>query len=88
MQFGLIAGSLQCGRLQIASKNDLSGILGYPPKGVSPFGVSCPVYVDRGIMAFETILVGGGEAGVEIEITPEVLVKATAAKVLDFTEAE
>lgn len=84
VQFGVIAKALDSSRLQIASKDELKDILGYPPTGVSPFGVPCPIFVDSGIMSFETILVGGGEVGVEIELPPDRLVQATSAQILDF----
>jgi Cys-tRNA(Pro)/Cys-tRNA(Cys) deacylase len=85
--FAPLADRLGWGRLEVAATAELSRVTGYPSHGVSPFGVSLPTFVDSHLMSFETILVGAGQVGVEIELSPHDLVAATSAVVLDFARA-
>jgi Cys-tRNA(Pro)/Cys-tRNA(Cys) deacylase len=67
-------------RVEVAPAADLASLAGYPEKGVSPLGVDkLPVFIDQGLFEFPTILVGAGEAGVEIEIAPADLAAITRA---------
>lgn len=84
VSFSKISRLLALGRLETAKREVLERLIGYPSGGVSPFGVSCPVVVDSALLQFETILVGAGEMGVEIELRPSDLVKATRALVAEF----
>lgn len=78
-----IAAQLGCKRLQMADSKVLLELLDYPPNGVSPIGVGAiPVFMDESLMAFPTILIGAGEAGVEIELSPQALQAMTNAKFL------
>lgn len=78
-----VAEVLQVKRVQMANEAELSRTLGYPPTGVSPIGANeLPVMMDEGLMGFPTVLIGSGEVGAEIEISPEFLKKITQAKVL------
>lgn len=83
IDFREVAGRVGAKRVEVASAADLSTVTGYPEKGVSPLGLDkLAVFVDEGLFAFSTILVGAGEAGVEIEIAPsdlELLTSATRA---------
>jgi len=55
--------------------------LGYPPNGVSPIGAGeLPVLMDEQVFAHQTITVGGGEAGVEVEVDPQALANMSAAR--------
>jgi Cys-tRNA(Pro)/Cys-tRNA(Cys) deacylase len=85
--FAPLAEKLGWGRLEVASPAELGDITGYPSHGVSPLGVAVPIFIDNHLMGFETILVGAGEVGVEVELSPHDLVAATSAIVLDFTLA-
>lgn len=79
----LVASILGVNRLQVASKSMLDEALGYPPTGVSPFGAGMhQVVMDESLMRFDTILVGGGEVGVEIEISPKDVKQIANAKVV------
>ncbi len=75
----VIAEELSISRLQFATKEELATVLDYPPLGVSPLGASCAIAVDRNLLSHSSILVGGGTAGVEIEISPQDLVTITSA---------
>lgn len=48
---------------------------GYQVGGISPFGVrkALPVYVEKGILALERLLINGGKRGLLVEISPAVL---------------
>lgn len=71
------------GRLQVAAPDALAAVLGYPRNGVSPLGVPAGVRVvlDEGLLAWPTVLVGGGTTGVEVEAAPAALARACAAVV-------
>jgi len=78
-----IAKFLQVKRVQMASKEELLRVLDYPPTGVSPIGSgSVPVFIDERLMLFSTILIGSGQVGIEIEISPQALKEITGATVL------
>ena len=69
-----------------ASRDKLEQLVGYPPGSVSPLGTrDIPVFIDCDLLVFPTVLVGGGELGVEIELCPADLVRLTAATVLPLT---
>ena len=82
LDFVGIAKLLNCGRLRLATAEELLSKTGYPTTGVSPIGVDCiKVIVDEGVLAYETILVGSGVVGVEVEIVPNELVTCLKAMV-------
>lgn len=73
-------GSTRC---SMAQPSDLSRMLGYPPLGVSPLGAGdILVLIDRALQGYESILIGAGVAGVEIEIAPADLNRLTRARVI------
>ncbi len=86
IEMGLLAARLCARRLTVASAAELTTLLDYPPRGVSPLGVSgIPVFMDRELEEFETVLVGSGIAGVEVEIAPRDLIAVTGATVMRFS---
>jgi Cys-tRNA(Pro)/Cys-tRNA(Cys) deacylase len=74
--------------LELARPDELHAVLGYSAAGVSPLGAppEVPVAVDRRLLDEETILVGGGRSGVEVELAPADLVAATGAVVAHIRE--
>ncbi len=59
------------GKYAMASPADLKAVCGYLRGGVSPIGVKdIPIFLDDGLRHHETILVGGGAPGIEIELAP------------------
>lgn len=87
INFDVIAKALSCPRVEVASKDELNIKVGYPPNGVSPIGAKdIPVFVEKSLLNYETLLLGAGEAGVEVEISPHHLVKLTTATVGDFSK--
>lgn len=81
VDFRALANLLGVKRVEVAPASDLAARTGYPEKGVSPLGVTgVPVFIDEGLFAFATILVGAGVGGVEIEIDPNDLAAAANAE--------
>jgi Cys-tRNA(Pro)/Cys-tRNA(Cys) deacylase len=86
INFTVIAEHLECKRMQIASREELNVQLGYPPTGVSPIGVEAiPIFLDESLVNYQTIIVGSGEIGTEIEISPTVLLDLTSGRVANLT---
>ncbi|MGA7733504.1 MAG: YbaK/EbsC family protein [Chloroflexia bacterium] len=80
-----VAQHMGCRRVQLVEPAVLLAILGYPPGGVSPLGAGLiPIFIDEGLLDFATVLIGAGEAGVEIEIAPADLKRITGATALDI----
>ncbi len=78
VDFSAVARLLGVKRVEVASCLDLNVHTGYPEKGVSPIGIEqLRVFVDESLLQFPTILVGAGEPGVEIELSPEDLLAIT-----------
>jgi Cys-tRNA(Pro)/Cys-tRNA(Cys) deacylase len=68
---------------EIANPNELRTVLDYPSGGVSPLGLGeIRLIVDEALLSFSTILIGGGEVGVEVEIRPELLISLSHAAIL------
>jgi Cys-tRNA(Pro)/Cys-tRNA(Cys) deacylase len=66
------------GGCEMAKPNELKEMLDYPPMGVSPIGLGdFRLIVDQSLLSFPTIIVGGGQVGVEVEIDPALLVSLT-----------
>jgi Cys-tRNA(Pro)/Cys-tRNA(Cys) deacylase len=81
VDFRGLASLMEVKRVEVAPAADLAAVAGYPEKGVSPIGIAgVPVFMDEGLFGFATILVGAGEAGVEIEIAPGDLAAVTGAR--------
>lgn len=58
---------------EVATPEELEEITGYPRWGVSPLGLSCPVHVEERILGQETVFIGAGRAGLELELAPQAL---------------
>jgi prolyl-tRNA editing enzyme YbaK/EbsC (Cys-tRNA(Pro) deacylase) len=79
----VVADRLKVNRVEIANDQDLSEELRYPPSEASPLGAGeMAVLVDESLLGMSTIIIGGGEAGVAIEIAPVGLCMLTDATVL------
>jgi Cys-tRNA(Pro)/Cys-tRNA(Cys) deacylase len=78
IDFGAVARLINVKRVEVASCLELANHTGYPEKGVSPLGVEqLPVFLDEMLFQFPTVLVGAGEVGVEVELSPDDLQRAT-----------
>lgn len=81
-----VAASLSGHRPRLASRGELRRLLGALPGTVSPFATGAiPVYVDVKLLAMDTVFVGGGQQGIDIEIAPRDLVEATKATVGSYS---
>lgn len=81
-----LAERLGVRRLELATPQELSAWLGYSPGGVSPLGTDgIPVYLDDALLRYPSVLIAGGEVGVEIEMEPRDLLRLTGASVLSMT---
>jgi Cys-tRNA(Pro) deacylase len=60
-------------------------VTGYQVGGISPFGTRrpLPVYVQRSILALDTIVINGGKRGFLVEIDPQDLRKAFKVREVD-----
>jgi Cys-tRNA(Pro)/Cys-tRNA(Cys) deacylase len=80
IQLDVIAAAMRVSKLTFASKEEIAELLDYPPTGVSPLGAGViPVFVEEELLRHQTILVGGGTVGVEVECAPIDLVRAVNA---------
>ncbi len=90
LDFKSAAGAVGVKRVQAASAEDLQARTGYPGNGVSPLGLAggIAVVVDSLLLDYPTVLIGGGAAAVEIEISPSDLVQISGAEVKSITTGE
>ncbi len=60
---------------------------GYHVGGISPLGQKrrVPVAVDEKALGFETILINGGQRGLQAEVSPTLLLEALNAKAISLT---
>lgn len=80
-----VAAQLGCSRVEIAPGSELQDKLGFPSGSVSPVGVHpIQVFMDESLFAMPTILIGSGENGVELEVSPSALREVTAAFTLSL----
>jgi prolyl-tRNA editing enzyme YbaK/EbsC (Cys-tRNA(Pro) deacylase) len=83
-----IAQHLGCRELEPGSDWEIGALLGFSPGGISPLAVGgMPVILDQALFGYPTILVGGGELRVEVEIDPIRLRDLTGAQALSLMSA-
>ena len=82
----VVADRMRAKRCILAKREELKQCLDYPPMGVSPLASGgIRVLLDQRLRSFETILVGGGAAGVEIEISTTELERMTEGEWLPLS---
>jgi Cys-tRNA(Pro)/Cys-tRNA(Cys) deacylase len=76
-----LARALGAGRAEMAQVADAERATGYVAGGISPFGQrrAHPTVVDESALAFPTVFVSAGRRGLDLEIAPADLVRATGA---------
>jgi Cys-tRNA(Pro)/Cys-tRNA(Cys) deacylase len=78
-----IAAKLHCKRIELARESQLRDKIGYPAGGVSPLGIgTIPICMDQSLFDLPTIIIGAGERGADIELSPVALREITKAVVL------
>jgi prolyl-tRNA editing enzyme YbaK/EbsC (Cys-tRNA(Pro) deacylase) len=83
-----IAQHLGCHDVEPGSDREIDAILGFSPEGISPIAVAgMPVIVDQALFGYPTVLVGGGELRVEIEIDPARLREIADAQTISLARA-
>ncbi len=72
--------------IDLIKTSELLALTGYIRGGCSPLGMKrhYPTYISELAELEETIYVSGGQRGIQIEISPDNLVKATGAEYADF----
>lgn len=80
-----LARDIGCKTVSPATPEVAERVTGYRIGGISPFGTRkpLPVHVARDLLAFETLLINGGQRGLLIEIAPTVLVDLLQAVPVD-----
>jgi Cys-tRNA(Pro)/Cys-tRNA(Cys) deacylase len=88
IDFKAAARALGHKRLETASRDDLEAQIGYPINGVSPLGLPPAIHVviDESLRQYPTVLIGGGETAVEVEISPEDLARACNSETAPITK--
>ena len=87
LDFKVIADVLGVSHVAIASAEELLAKTGYPKNGVSPLGLTrdIAVVVDHSLLGYPTVLIGGGAAAIEIELSPSDVVSISRAVVKGIT---
>jgi Cys-tRNA(Pro)/Cys-tRNA(Cys) deacylase len=80
-----MAKILNWSRAELSTRHELTSLLDFPPGGVSPFGLGAvPLIFDRSLLLPNTILVGAGIVGVEIEVSSQMLVDIGSGQAADI----
>jgi Cys-tRNA(Pro)/Cys-tRNA(Cys) deacylase len=74
-------------RVALADPDDAHRITGYVKGGTSVFGSRkrLPVLLDESALGHETIVVNGGRRGLQLELSPHDLLRATGGRTLPLT---
>jgi Cys-tRNA(Pro)/Cys-tRNA(Cys) deacylase len=77
-------------RLSLPDAEDAKAVTGYERGTITPFGAThpWPVIADASINGLDIVAIGGGRRGVNVHLTPEDLVAATGADVVDVTMSD
>jgi len=85
-----VAKSMKVKKVQMADPLAAQNTTGYLLGGISPFGQKkrLSFRLDKSAMNYETIFVSGGKRGLEIEISPQDLMKICNARLFDIKQAK
>ena len=77
-------------RMSLPDADEAKAVTGYERGTITPFGSTraWPVIADASIVGLSVVAIGGGKRGTNIHITPQALVDATGADIVDVTIAE
>ena len=81
-----IAAALGAKKATMAEPRAAERVTGYVVGGISPIGQkrALPTVFDDSAAGFETVLVSGGKRGMDIELSPEVLLELTDATLAEI----
>jgi len=70
-------------RAEMVAPSVAERLTGYVTGGISPFGQKrrLDLYVDSSVLGHDTIAVSGGARGIQLEVSPQDLIRATKATV-------
>lgn len=87
LDFKSTARAVGVKRIETASAEDLRAKTDYPRNGVSPLGLpgDVQVIIDKGLLDYPTVLIGGGSTGIEVELAPADLVHLSKGTVESIT---
>lgn len=76
-----LAVALGAKRATMAAAADAERVTGYVTGGISPLGhrKQMPVVIDSSVLQFKTVFCSAGRRGLQLELAPEELVRATKA---------
>ena len=82
-----MAKTLNCKKVSLADAKLVEKSTGYILGAVSPIGQKKPLLtlLDESALNFNTVFISGGKRGLEIEISPQDLLKATQGKIALLT---
>ena len=77
-------------RLSLPDAEEARSITGYERGAITPFGAAraWPVIADASIIVLDLVAIGGGARGVNVHVSPDDLVRATGAQVVDISKPE
>jgi Cys-tRNA(Pro) deacylase len=77
-------------RLSLPDADEARAVTGYPRGAITPFGSTrqWPVIADASILERDLVAIGGGAHGVNLHLTPDHLLAATGAAVVDVSVVE
>ena len=81
-----LAAALGGKRAVMANPADAERLSGYVKGGISPFGQrqKLDVVIDQSVQSHETVFINGGRRGLQIELSPDDLIKALNADLADI----
>jgi Cys-tRNA(Pro)/Cys-tRNA(Cys) deacylase len=88
LDFKKLARAAGLRKAEMASLKEVQPLTGYIRGGVTVFGAKkpYPVYVDETAILFDRISVSAGARGVQLILSPEDYLRATAAQTADLTK--
>ena len=86
----LLRAHLGVKRLSMPDADEARAVTGYERGAITPFGSirPWPVIVDASALEAETIAIGGGARGVNVHLSPRLLVDALGAEVVEVSVSE
>jgi Cys-tRNA(Pro)/Cys-tRNA(Cys) deacylase len=81
---------LNVSRLSLPDADEARSVTGYERGAITPFGAThpWPVIADASVNDLDIVAIGGGRRGVNVHLTPQDLIAATGADVVDVTTSD